>query len=135
MEKTLAIIKSDAVKAKNSGKIIDRIEQEGFNIIALKKLRLTRTQAEEFYAVHEDKGFFNDLITYVISGPIIVLALEKTDAVDAWRDLMGETDPAQAAEGTIRNLFGTEIGKNATHGSDSIENAQKEVAFFFPNLT
>jgi len=134
MGKTLAIIKPDAVKAKNSGKIIDRIEQEGFNIIALKKLHLTKSQAEEFYAVHKGKDFFKDLETYMTSGPIIVLALEKENVVDAWRTLMGKTDPAEADEGTIRNLFGTEIGRNATHGSDSIENAAKEVSFFFPDL-
>lgn len=134
MEKTLAIIKPDAVKTKNSGKIIDKIEQEGFNILALKKLRLTRLQAEEFYAVHKGKGFFEELINFIISGPIIVLALEKENAVKAWRDLMGATDPTKAEAGSIRKLYGSSKGENATHGSDLPENAQIEVAFFFPKL-
>jgi nucleoside-diphosphate kinase len=135
MEKTFAIIKPDAVKAKFSGKIIDRIEQEGFNIIALKKLRMTTAQAEAFYGVHKERGFFRELVDFMTSGPVIVLALEKNNAVNAWRDLMGATDPAKAAEGTIRKLFGANIGENATHGSDSLENAAIELKFFFPELT
>jgi len=134
MEKTLAIIKPDAIKAKYSGKIIDRIEQEGFNIVALKKLRLTTAQAEAFYAVHKERSFFRELVDFMISGPVIVLALEKENAVKAWRDLMGATDPAKADAGTIRKQFGANLGENATHGSDSIENAQTEVKFFFPEL-
>jgi len=134
MEKTFAIIKPDAVKAKYSGKIIDRIEHEGFNIIALKKLRMTTAQAEAFYGVHKERGFFRELVDFMTSGPVIVLALEKNNAVNAWRDLMGATDPAKAAEGTIRKLFGANIGENATHGSDSLENAAIELKFFFPEL-
>ena len=105
MEKTLAIIKPDAIRAKNSGKIIDRIEQAGFNIIALKKPLLTRNQAEEFYAIHKGKPFFEELITFITSGPVIVLALEKENAVQEWRNLMGATDPAEAQENTLRNSF------------------------------
>ena len=134
MEKTFAIIKPDAVKAKYSGKIIDRIEQEGFNIVALKKLSMTTAQAEEFYGVHKERGFFRELVDFMTSGPVIVLALEKDNAVKAWRDLMGATDPAKADAGTMRKEFGANVGENATHGSDSLENAQIEIKFFFPEL-
>jgi len=134
MEKTFAIIKPDAVKAKYSGKIIDRIEQEGFKIVGLKKLTMTTAQAEEFYSVHKERGFFRELVDFMVSGPVIVLALEKDNAVKAWRDLMGATDPAKADAGTIRKEFGANLGENATHGSDSLENAQIELKFFFPEL-
>jgi len=134
MEKTFAIIKPDAIKAKFSGKIIDRIEQAGFTIIALKKLKMTTTQAEEFYGVHKERGFFRELVDFMTSGPVIVLALEKDNAVKAWRDLMGATDPAKADAGTIRKEFGANVGENATHGSDSLENAAIEIKFFFPEL-
>lgn len=134
MERTLAIIKPDAVKAKNTGKIIDRIEQEGFSIIGLAKLQLDKEQAESFYAVHKGRGFFNELVSFMTSGPIVVLALEKENAVKAWRDLMGATDPLKAEPGTLRKLFGTNVGENATHGSDSLENAAIELDFFFEDL-
>ncbi len=134
MEKTLAIIKPDAVKAKNTGKIIDRIEHEGFDIIGMKKLSLTKQQAEDFYAVHKGKPFLSELVEFMTSGPVIVMALAKTNAVQAWRDLMGPTDPAKAPANTLRKLYGTNIGFNATHGSDSQDNAQKEIAFFFAEL-
>lgn len=135
MEKTLAIIKPGAVKAHNSGKIIDRIEQEGFNIIGMKKIQMTKAQAEAFYAVHKDRGFFGELVESMISGPVIVMALEKPGAILAWRDVMGATDPAKAEANTIRKLFGTDIGNNATHGSDAPETAKVEVNFFFPELS
>jgi nucleoside-diphosphate kinase len=134
MENTLAIIKPDAVKAKNAGKIIDRIEHEGFDIIGMKKLSLTKQQAEDFYAVHKGKPFLPELVEFMISGPVIVMALAKTNAVQAWRDLMGPTDPAKAPANTLRKLYGTNIGNNATHGSDSQDNACKEIAFFFTEL-
>lgn len=134
MEKTLAIIKPDAIQAKYSGKIIDRIEQEGFNIIGMKRLRLSKQQAESFYAVHKDRGFFKELVDFMCSGPVIVMALEKPNAIQAWRDLMGATDPAKAAPNTLRKLFGQNIGNNATHGSDAPETAKVEVKFFFPEL-
>ena len=134
-EKTFAIIKPDAVKAKNSGKIIDRVEQEGFNIVTLKKLHLTKEQAESFYGVHKDKGFFDELVEFMISGPVIVMVLEKDEAIKSWRDLMGNTDPAQAAQNTIRKLYGTDKGVNATHGSDAPETAKEEIKFFFPELS
>ncbi len=134
IEHTLAIIKPDAVIAKNSGKIIDRLEQEGFNILGMKKMLITKEQAEKFYEVHHDRAFFKELVEFMTSGPTIVMVLEKENAIKEWRDLMGSTDPKQAAEGTIRQLYGTTIGKNAVHGSDGQETAANEVAFFFPDL-
>ena len=135
MEKTFAIIKPDAVKAKNSGKIIDLIEQNGFNIVKLEKITMTQEQAKTFYAVHKDKPFFQEVVDFMCSGPVIVMALEKSGAVDGWRTLMGSTNPEKADAGTIRKLFGTDIMKNATHGSDSAENAKIELEFFFPGVT
>ena len=131
MEKTLAIIKPDAVKAKNSGKIIDRIEKEGFEIKTLKKLKLTKEQAESFYDIHKEKPFFESLIKFMTSDPIVVMTLEKENAIQAWRDLMGNTDPVLAKEHTIRKLYGTDKGVNATHGSDAPETAMREIKFFF----
>lgn len=131
MERTLAIIKPDAVKAKQVGNIIDIIENNDFAIIEMRKLQLDRNRAEEFYAVHKEKPFFNELVDLMISGPLVVLALEKPNAIKAWRELMGDTNPANAAPGTIRNLYGTSIGSNAVHGSDSPSTATHELAFFF----
>lgn len=134
MEKTLAIIKPDAVTAKHTGNIIDIIENNDFNIVRMYKTRMTRDQAERFYAIHKGKPFFEELVNMMISGASIVLALEKDGAVKAWRDLMGDTNPANAAPGTIRNLYGISIGSNATHGSDAQATAVQELAFFFPDL-
>jgi nucleoside-diphosphate kinase len=134
MERTFAMIKPDAVAAKNSGKIIDMIEAHGFTIVGMKKAQLDQKKAGEFYAVHKERPFFGELVSFVSSGPVILLALEKDNAVKAWRDLMGATDSRKADKGTIRNLFGTDIGKNATHGSDAPETAQVELALFFPEL-
>ncbi|MFC1894331.1 nucleoside-diphosphate kinase [Candidatus Dependentiae bacterium] len=134
VEKTLAIIKPDSVEDKNVGKIIDRIEQEGFNILEMKKTQLITKQAENFYAVHKGKPFLSELVEYVTSGPVIVMVLEKENAIADWRKLMGATDPAKAEENTLRKLYGTHIGRNATHGSDSPENAEIEIKFFFPNI-
>ena len=134
MEKTFAIIKPDAVAAGNSGKIIDRIEQEGFKIIAMKKIRLTKEQAAGFYAVHKEKPFFNDLTDFMSSGPCIVMALEKDNAILDWRKLMGATNPADAEEGTLRKLYGKNIDNNATHGSDAPETAAIELKYFFSDL-
>lgn len=134
MERTFAMIKPDAVAAKNSGKIIDMIEAQGFTIVGMKKTTLDKKKAEEFYAVHKERPFFGELVSFVSSGPVILLALEKDNAVKAWRDLMGATDSRKADKGTIRNLFGTDIGKNATHGSDAPETAKVELALFFPEL-
>ncbi len=131
IEQTLAIIKPDAVLSHYTGKIIDRIEQEGFTILDMRKVYLEREQAEKFYEVHKGKSFYNQLVDYMTSGPVVVMILEKLNAITEWRDLMGATDPAKAKEGTIRKQFGTDIGKNAVHGSDSSAAATTEIKFFF----
>ena len=131
---TFGIIKPDAVRAGNAGKIIDRILQGGFNIRGMKLVHQTKKQAEGFYAVHAGKGFYEELTEFMSSGPCVVLALEKDNAVKAWRDLMGATNPAEAAEGTLRKDFASSIGENAVHGSDSDENAAIEISYFFSKL-
>lgn len=131
---TFGIIKPDALRAGNAGKIIDRILQDGFNLRGMKLVHQTKKQAEGFYAVHAGKGFYEELTEFMSSGPCIVLALEKENAVKAWRDLMGATNPAEAAEGTLRKEFATSIGENAVHGSDSDENAAIEISYFFSKL-
>ena len=131
---TLAIIKPDAVGAGHTGKIIDRILSGGFRIRALKMIHQTRKQAEGFYEVHRGKPFYDGLTEFMSSGPCVVMALEKEGAVKAWRDLMGATDPAKADPGTIRKEFGGSVGENATHGSDSDENAAIEISYFFSKL-
>src|SRR5712692_7696259 len=131
---TLAIIKPDAIGAGNTGKIIDRIIAGGFHIRAMKMIHQTRGQAEGFYEVHRGKPFYEGLTEFMSSGPCVVMVLEKDGAVKAWRDLMAVTDPAKADEGTIRKEFGTSVGENATHGSDSDENAATEIAYFFSRL-
>ena len=131
LQKTLAIIKPDAFSKKLSGKIIDRIEQAGLAIAGIKVLHVSPGEAAKFYAVHKGKPFFEDLIDFLSSGKIIVLALEGIDAIIQWRKVMGATDPAEAEDGTIRNLYGTSIGRNACHGSDAPETAETELNFFF----
>ncbi len=131
---TFGIIKPDAVRAGNQGKIIDRILGAGFKIRGMKLIHQTRKQAEGFYAVHAGKGFYKELCDFMSSGPCVVLALEKENAVKEWRDLMGATNPAEADEGTLRKEFATSIGENAVHGSDSDENAAIEIAYFFSKL-
>lgn len=131
---TFGIIKPDAVRAGNAGKIIDRILADGFKIRGMKLIHQTKKEAEGFYAVHAGKGFFEELTTFMSSAPCVVLALEKENAVKAWRDLMGATNPAEAAEGTLRKEFASSIGENAVHGSDSDENAAIEIAYFFSKL-
>ena len=131
---TLSIIKPDAMKLKYSGKIIDFIENKGFTIIAQKKIVLTKRQAEAFYTVHKERSFFNELVDFMISGPILVQIIEAQNAVSFYREIMGSTNPDEAEEGTIRKLYGTNIQCNAVHGSDSIENANLETSFFFSKL-
>lgn len=133
-KRTFAIIKPDAVAAGNTQDIIKQIEMNGFKIVAQKQLTIDQATAQQFYAVHKDRPFFNDLIAYITSGPSVVLVLERENAVQVWRNLMGATDPQKADPGTVRNLYGTDIQRNAVHGSDSAENAQKEIAIFFPDL-
>jgi nucleoside-diphosphate kinase len=131
---TFAIIKPDAVRAGNTGKIIDRIISGGFRIRAMKMIHQSQQQAEGFYDVHRGKPFFEGLTEFMSSAPCIVMVLEKEGAVKAWRDLMGATDPAKADAGTIRQEFGASVGENATHGSDSDENAAIEISYFFNRL-
>tara|TARA_Y100000814_G_scaffold277473_1_gene238504 strand:- start:476 stop:898 length:423 start_codon:yes stop_codon:yes gene_type:complete len=129
--KTFAIIKPDAVRNGYTGKIYDRILQAGFNILSAKLLKMTNEQAEGFYNVHRERPFFNDLVEFMTSGPCMVLALEKSNAVEAWRETIGATNPDEAKENTIRKDFASNVQENAVHGSDSDENAEKEIAFFF----
>lgn len=131
LEQTFAIIKPDAVKAGNTGKIIDMIEQNGFEILRMQKGQLTKEMAEIFYDIHKDKPFFAEATEFMSSGPVVVLALQKENAVADWRKLMGATNPAQAEEGTVRKKFGTSIGNNAVHGSDAVETAMRELGLFF----
>lgn len=134
MEKTFAIIKPDAFAAGNAGKILARIYEEGFKVIGLKKLYLSKKEAEGFYYVHRERPFFAELTDFMSSGPCIVMVLEAEGAIKKWRDLMGATDPAEAAEGTLRKEFGTFVGENATHGSDAPETATFEMSYFFAGL-
>ena len=129
--RTFTIIKPDSVRKGNFGKIISRLEDEGFRVLGLKKVSLSRTQAESFYAVHRERPFFSGLVDYMTSGPVYVTALERAEAVPTLRKVMGATDPAKADAGTIRKDFGESIEQNAIHGSDSDENAKIEIGFFF----
>lgn len=131
---TFTMIKPDAVANKNTGKIIDDIIQGGFSIKAMKYIRLNTAQAEAFYDVHRARPFFKDLVAYMTSGPIVAAVLEKQDAVAAFRNLIGATNPADAAEGTIRKKYAQSIEANAIHGSDSDENAAREASFFFSEI-
>ncbi len=131
LERTLAIIKPDAVAKHAIGDIIANIESRGFRILALKMLEITKAQAEGFYAVHAGKPFFESLTTFMSGGPIVVMALEKEGAIAAWRDLMGPTNPANASEGQIRRKWGSNIERNATHGSDAEDTARFELSYFF----
>jgi len=131
MERTLAIIKPDAVAAGHAGPIIQRIEAEGFQIRAMRLVRLTRADAEGFYAVHRERPFFGQLVDFMASGPVVVLALEAPEAIRHWRTVMGATNPENAESGTIRKDFGTSIERNATHGSDAADTAAFEIGYFF----
>ena len=134
MERTLAIIKPDAVSRRLAGRIVQRIEEAGFEILAMRLVRLNRAQAEGFYAVHRERPFFKSLTEFMSSGPAIVLALQAPDAIRKWRDLMGATDPARADAGTLRKEFGASIERNATHGSDAPDTAAFELGYFFPGV-
>lgn len=134
MEQTLAIIKPDAVARRLTGKILEAIEESGLRIVALKMIRLSRAQAEGFYAVHRGRPFFESLTAFMSSGPAVALVLEGERAIGRWRELMGATDPAKAAEGTLRRRFATDIERNAVHGSDAPETAAFEIAYLFNRL-
>lgn len=134
VERTLSIIKPDATKRNLTGLINAKFENAGLKIIAQKRLQLTRSMAEKFYEIHKDRPFFNDLVDFMISGPVIVQVLEGDNAVKLNRDVMGATNPDDAEEGTIRKEFAESIEANSVHGSDSLENAQNEISFFFANI-
>lgn len=134
MQRTLAIIKPDAVSRGLTGDILKRIEASGLRVLALRKIHLTRAQAESFYDVHKERPFYRSLCDYMTSGPVVTAALGGENAIARWRELMGATDPAKAAAGTIRREFGQNIEQNSVHGSDAPETAAHEVAFFFSGL-
>lgn len=131
MERTLSILKPDAVKAQKIGAIVSRLESEGLRIAAAKKIQMDRRMAEGFYAEHAGRGFFDELVSFMSSGPVVVLVLEGEDAVVRYRTIMGATNPANAAEGTLRKLYAASVGENAVHGSDSAASAAREIAYFF----
>jgi nucleoside-diphosphate kinase len=132
VERTLCIVKPDAVEKRKAGAILAKLEESGFTIVALKRTHLTRATAEGFYAVHKARGFFGELVQFMTRSPVVVAVLERDDAVASYRAVMGATDPAKAEPATIRKLYGANVGENAVHGSDSLENAQIEIAYFFP---
>ena len=134
IEQTLAMIKPDATGRNIIGKIVSRIEEEGFTIRAMRKLHLSKAEAECFYEVHKERPFYNDLTEFMSSGPIVALLLEREDAIAKWREVMGATNPANAADGTIRKEFALSVGENSVHGSDAPETAAVEIAYFFSGL-
>jgi nucleoside-diphosphate kinase len=131
LERTLSIIKPDAVEKHKVGAIIERLEKEGFKISSLKRLHLTLAEARGFYAVHRERPFFDELTKFMSRGPIVVMALDRENAIQKYREVIGATDPKKAAEGTLRKLYGTDVGENALHGSDAPETALHEVSYFF----
>lgn len=134
MERTFAIIKPDAFAVGHSGKILARIYAEGFKVVGLKKIYMSKVEAQGFYYVHKERPFFDELTDFMSSGPCLVMVLEAEGAIRKWRDLMGATNPDEAADGTLRKEFGTSIGENATHGSDALETAAFEIPYFFSGL-
>ena len=134
IQRTLGILKPDATERNLVGKMLAFYEEKDFRIVGLKRLRMSRLQARQFYAVHKDRPFFNELVEYMVSGPVVVLVLEGENAVLKNREVMGATDPLKADEGTLRKLFGESIERNAVHGSDSEENAAKEIRYFFSEI-
>ena len=134
LEKTLCIIKPDALEQRKQGAIMQRLLDEGFKILAMQQILLSRRAAEGFYAVHRERPFFEELCTFMTRGPVVVLALSREDAVQHLRNVIGATDPAKAAAGTVRKLFGKNVGENAVHGSDSVENGALECGYYFPGM-
>jgi nucleoside-diphosphate kinase len=134
MERTLTIIKPDAVQRNLTGKILARLEDEGFVVLGMKMVYMSKSDAERFYAVHQDRPFFNDLTTFMSSGPAVPMVLQRQNAIETLRQVMGATNPAEAAEGTLRKEFALDIEKNSIHGSDSSESAATEIPFFFSRL-
>jgi nucleoside-diphosphate kinase len=133
-QRTLCIIKPDAVEKRKAGAIIQRLLDEGFDILGLRQALLSRHQAEGFYAVHRERPFFGELVQFMTRSPVVVIALERDDAVQHLRNVIGATDPAKAAEGTVRKLYGSKVGENAVHGSDSVDNGRIECAYYFPGM-
>jgi nucleoside-diphosphate kinase len=131
VQRTLSIIKPDAVENKKSGAIIARLQEEGFDVVAMKQMHLSLAQAEGFYFVHRERGFFGELTQFMSRGPVVVMVLEREDAIAKYREVIGATDPAKAAEGTLRKLYGANVGENAMHGSDSPDTAKFEIGYFF----
>ena len=131
VERTLSIIKPDAVEKNHTGAIIARLESEGFVVRAMKRVHLSRNEAEGFYAEHRGRGFFDELCAFMSRSPIVIMALEREDAVAKYREVIGATNPANAAEGTIRKLYAASVGENAVHGSDKLESAVREIGYFF----
>jgi nucleoside-diphosphate kinase len=134
MEKTFSIIKPDAIASGKAGKILALLEENGFRIVALRKVKLSQGQAEGFYAVHKERPFYGSLVKFMTEGPVIVMALEREDAVKKLREVMGATNPANAADGTVRKLFAESIERNAIHGSDAPETAAQELQYFFNTI-
>ena len=134
VERTLMLIKPDAVKKGVEGKIIAHVQEKGFKLVALKKLKLTKEQVAQFYIVHKERPFYEELCEFMSSGPIVAMVWEGENAIERIREIMGATNPEEAAEGTLRKLYGTNIGENAVHGSDSKESADYEIPFFFSRL-
>lgn len=132
LERTLAIIKPDVVENRKQGAVLQRILDAGFEVLALRQIHLSRREAEGFYAVHKERPFFDELCSFMSRGPVVVIALERENAVAHWRQVIGATNPAQAEPGTIRKDFGSSLGENAVHGSDSVENGLLECGYFFP---
>jgi nucleoside-diphosphate kinase len=133
-QRTLCIIKPDAVERRKQGSILQRLLDEGFRVLAMRQDLISRRQIEGFYAIHRERPFFNELCTFMTRGPVILLALERDDAVQHLRNVIGATDPAKAAEGTVRKLYGSNVGENAVHGSDSDENGRIECGYYFPGM-
>ena len=130
-ERTLCIVKPDAVEKRKAGAILARLEEEGFEIVALRRAHLDKRTAEGFYAVHRERPFFGELVTFMTRSPVVIAVLQRDGAVAKYREVMGATDPAKATAGTLRKLFGSNVGENAVHGSDSLENAKIEISYFF----
>ncbi len=131
-ERTLCIVKPDAVEKRKMGAILAHLEGEGFEVVALRRTHLTKKEAEGFYAVHRERPFFGELVQFMTRSPVVIAVLQRDGAVAKYREVMGATDPAKAAPNTLRKLFGSNVGENATHGSDSADNAKIEIAYFFP---
>ena len=131
IERTLCIIKPDAVEKRKSGAILQHVLEEGFTVLSMRQQRLSQREAEGFYAVHRERPFFKDLCEFMTRGPVVLVALERDDAVAHWRKVIGATDPAKADAGTIRKLYGANLGENAVHGSDSVENGRIECSYYF----